>query len=286
MWVGLIVALAAPSVEAGGPPQRGPRGGFPGRGGQFGPFMGRRQNADPFDVARLYFTLTDEQQAGLGKLEAHSDTEERAGLVELRKKLDAKFVPLIVAALPEADRAKFEKVFAAMAERDAAIAAAENELWEALNKLRADQSVTGAEPNTLPFGKTEIIRRYLKLTDDQRKAVDETARASFDNLREAMKDIPRPQNMGDEAARREFFEAARKVREKADADASDVMAAQLPDELRKAYQAVAAVYDATQKKIGDAEQACAKKLAELGAVAKPPAPAPGANPAEQPKAGF
>jgi len=295
IWVGLVALLAAPSVWAGAPggpgggPGGGRRGGFMGRGGPGGPmgmFMQGQQGTDPFEIARRYFTLTDEQKVGLGKVEAQADTEQRAAQAELRNQLNTKYVPLIAAVIPAAEKEKFDKVFAAISERDTAIAAAENELWTALNTLRAAQGVTDPEPNTLPFGKADIIRRYLKLTDEQHKAMDETARAGRGKMGEAMKDIQRPQDFGDPVARQKFVEATRKIREQVDGETADVMAVQLTDDQRKAYQGAAAVYDAAHKKIQEAEQACEKKLADLGAVPVRTAPPAGAGAAGAPKAQF
>lgn len=287
LWVGLAVFLASPSVWAGAPGgPGGGRGGRFGRGGPMAQFMQGQQGQDAFDVARRYFNLTDEQKASLAKIEAQADTEQRAAEVQLRAQLNTKYAPLIGAVLPAADQDKFAKVMAAITERDAAITAAENELWTALNTLRVAQGVTSPEPNNLPFGKSGIIQNFMKLSDDQTKAMDETAKAGRGKVGEAMKAVPRPQDFNDPAARQTFGEAMRKIRVQVDGEISDVMAVQLTDDQRKAYQAAATVYDAVQKKIQDARDACDKKLTDLGAVPIPRAGAAGAAPGAAAAPGF
>ena len=167
---------------------------------------------------------------------------------------------------------------AAITERDAAITAAENEEWTALNALRVAQGATSVEPNTLPTGKADIIRRFMKLSDDQTKAMNETAIAGFGKIREAMKGVQRPADPNDAAARTAFGELMRKIRDQVDGETADVMAVQLSDDQRKAYQAAVTVYDASQKKIQDARSACEKKITDLGLTAVPQPAEPGGFP--------
>ena len=294
VWIGLAAALAAPSVWAGAPQRGG--GGMRGMG-MFGPgARGPREQTDLFDSVRRYMTLTEEQQAAIGKLDDQRDAEQRAALAEINKRLDTKFLALVLEALPAEEKAKFEKAWAAIAERDAAVAAADKELRDALSALRTAQGVVQTGMLTdLPGGKADIIRRYLKLTDEQHRQIDEAGRNGGTQMRDAMRDIPRPQDFTDVAARRAFGEAVRKAREQVDNQSADAMAGHLTDDQQKAYRTAAAAYDAAQKKIQDAEQACLKKLTDLvgaeKANARPgfrrggqgaPQPAGGAPP----KAGF
>jgi len=294
-WAMLAMGLVAQAFAGApqGQPGRGPgqRGGGPGqRGGNFGPqMMGGVERVDVFDLARRYETLTPEQLAAIETLEAQRDAEQRAALAELNKQLNKKFAALVAEALPAAEKEKYEKAAAALAEREEALTAAEKDFRAALEKLRAAQ---GVELSTafgggrfLPQGKGDIIRRYIKLTDAQHTAIDEVRRGGFGQMRDLMRDTPRPQDWRDAAARRKYADAAAKVRDQIDEQTSKAMVDLLTDDQKKAYEPAAAASDTYKKAVKDAEAAYDKKLVDLYGEAKvhgAPAPA-GANPAEPAK---
>jgi len=281
LWMVVAAAAAAsmlwagepPGGEAGGPPGRDRRGGPPGGdprggpGGRFNPFFGqmtgRRRAPDLFDTARRYFDLTEEQQATVEKLHDQYGAEERAAEVELRKGLDKRFLTLIAEVLPAEEKARFEKLFAAMTERDAAIAAAEKEFRTVLDKVETDQGIEDkAPPDYIPSGKADVIRRFIKLSEQQREDVDGIRRDGWGAMREKMRDVARPQNWRDAAARQRFFEAANKVREEVEGEFAETMAKLLNPEQKKAYDTAAAAYDACRTKVKEAEAAYEKALVD------------------------
>jgi len=226
--------------------------------------MGRRPRPDVFDAAQRYFDLTEEQEAAVEKLDDQCGAEERAAQSELRKRLDKKYVVLILEVLPPDDKAKFEKLFAAMTERDEAVEAARKELRAVLDKVEADQGIEEkAAPDYIPFGKTDLIRRFIKLAEAQRERLDAVRREGWGGMRERMRDIPRPRDWRDAQARRQFALAARKVREQIDEESAKTMADLLTDEQKKAYQSAASAMDTYRKKVEEAEEAYEKKLVAL-----------------------
>ena len=264
LLVVLAMALCSPALYAGAPAGggrggRGGRGGGPGgRGGFMGgggfQFGGQRDQADTFDVARRYFELTPEQTLAIQKLEDQRAAEERKAEAELKATLDKKYVALVMEALPEADKPKYEKAFAALAEREVAVRAAEDELRTAVTALVNAQGVERrGSPNSLPFGKGDIIRRNLKLDEAQHTAIDEIARTGFGTMRDKMGAIQRPQDFNDAAARRTYGEAVRKVREEVDETVAKTMADLLNEAQKAAYQTVATAMDTCRKKVAEAE---------------------------------
>jgi hypothetical protein len=305
LWAVLAMGLVGATAQAGGPPG-GPGGRVRDRmgaeflGGRMGEFLGipgARARTDIFDVARRYFPLTPEQQAAIGKLDDQRDTEQSDAIAELNKRLDKKFIALILEALPPEEKAKYEKVIAAITERDEAIEAARKEFRETLDKVRAAQGVEAKGPTTtLPFNRTDIIRRCLNLTEQQRTGIDQAGRDGWTAMREKMRNVVRPGDWRDADARRQFFEASRKAREEVDAQTAEAMVLLLNDEQKKAYQTAAAAMDAYSKKVKDAEAACEQKLIALVGAEKakaattpgpmpgtPPPPAEGPRPGEAPK---
>lgn len=267
IWLSLALALGAQAVLAGGPPNRGDRGGPPDRQrwDQFrGDFFGGRPRGNAFDAVRRYFDLTPEQQAALAKLDEQRSLDEREALVELAKTLDKKYAALIVEALPAEQKAKYEQVLAALAARDEAHEAAQKEFRAALARIREAQGVTGRMSiYNLPNSKTDIVRTCVNVTEDQRAAMDGVQRDAWAGMRDKMRDVVRPQNWGDAEARQKFGEAMRKVREQVETQAAEGMVILLNEEQKKAYQTGAAALDAYNKKVAEADDACEKKLIEL-----------------------
>jgi len=254
VWLGLAMAVAAQAAVAGGPPGRRGRGGyFPGR---------PRGNA--FDAVRRYFDLTPEQQAALGKLDGQRAADEREAMVKLARELDKKYAALILEILPDDQKATYEKVLAALAERDEAREAAEKAYREVVNKVREAQGVGGPLPgHFLPRRKADVIRTCIKLTEEQRAAIDGVQRDAWAGMREKFRAVPRPKDWRDAEARRKYAEAMRKLREDIETQAAEAMAMLLDEEQKKAYGMVAAALDAYQKALAEADETCEKKLAEL-----------------------
>lgn len=277
LWlVCLALALGATAALAGGPPgrrdgeRRGPEGERRGpfeffrEAGPRGEFPGTRGRGNAFDALRRYFDLTPEQQAALTKLEDQRTADEREAMNEVAKKLDKKYAALIAEILPADQKAKYEAVLAALAARDDAREAAEKEYRAVLIKTRAEQGVTGrALGNFLPNSKGEIIRQCINLTEAQRGAIDGVQRDAWGNMRDKMRDVPRPQDWRDADARQKFAEAMRKVREQVDNQAAEAMVLLLNEGQKKAYQTMADALEVYNKKLAEADDACEKKLIEL-----------------------
>lgn len=267
MWMSLALAVVAQAALAGGPPNRGDRGGPPDRQrwDQFrGDLLGGRPRGNAFDALRRYFDLTPEQQAAVAKLDEQRAADEREALVELAKSLDKKYAALLLEALPADQKAKYEQVLAALAARDEAHEAAQKEFRTALVKIREAQGVTGRmSVYNLPNSKTDIVRTCINATEDQRAAMDGVQRDAWTGMRDRMRDVVRPQNWGDADARQKFGEAMRKVREQVETQAAEGMVMLLNDEQKKAYQAGAAALEVYNKKVAEADDACEKKLIEL-----------------------
>lgn len=281
--VALVAMLAPLALEAGAPPDGGRRdrgrGGRMGRGmpgGFVGRMMGGREGTDVFDVARRYFELNEEQQAGVRKLDAQHDADEREALAALAKKLNTKYAALIAELLPQEEKAKYQQAIAAMMARDEAIAAAAMELHAVLDKLRADQGVERRGPSDrVPDTKMELITTCFKLAEEQRGALGEATREQRggmrERMRERMQEIGRPDNMRDPAARRQLFQVMMKMREQADNKlAKDIAEDVLDEKQRAAFQTAAAALDAYKKAAKEARDACTKKLGELLGLDKVP----------------
>lgn len=279
-YVCLALAVAAPGVLAGGPPVRrdgerrppfvpgaGPQGRpFEGLRDQFrgGEFFGSRSVGNAFDALRRYFDITPEQQAAITKLEDQKLADEREALAALGRTLDKKYAALILEVLPADQKAKYEGVLAALAAREEALEAAQKEYRAVLTKVRADQRVAGrALGANLPNSKGELIRQCLNLSEAQRGAIDGVQRDAWGNMRDKMRDVPRPEDWRDAAARQKYAEGIRKVREQVDGQAAEAMALLLNEEQKKAYQAMATALEAYNKKVAEADEACEKKLIEL-----------------------
>ncbi|MBM4039516.1 MAG: hypothetical protein FJ290_13475 [Planctomycetes bacterium] len=276
LWLALAFALGAQAALAGGPPGRreGDRREGDRREGdrprfdmfRGGDFSAPRTRGNAFDALRRYFDLTPEQQAAVAKLDEQRAADEREAMTALAKSLDKKYAALIVEALPADQKAKYEQVLAALAARDEARDAAEKEFRAVLDKARADQGMAAAAPRRgpaffgtgLPNGKTDIVRQYINLTEQQRGAVDGIQRDTWGNIREQMDRLPRADWRDPKAA-----DARRKLREQLEAQAAEAMLLLLNDEQKKAYQTAAAALDTYDKKVTEADDACEKKLIEL-----------------------
>ncbi|MFP4057549.1 MAG: Spy/CpxP family protein refolding chaperone [Candidatus Brocadiia bacterium] len=264
-WIGmaLALALAAPLARAGGPPDRGRRD----RGRRFRGFDPRRmfgRETNVFRTVQRYFDLTEEQGAAIEKLDRQRDAEEREAVEKLRDRLDEKYVGLIIEVLPDEQKEKYQAVIDAMKARDEAIDAAREKYAAVLEEVRTEQGVEPRyPPGYVPTQKTDLVRRYLKLTEDQEAAVDEVRRQSFREMRELMRDIPRPDDWRDEAARRKFMEAVTKARdEHAEKTVKDMLVF-LTEEQKKTYETAATALDEYRKTVDAAREACEKKLIEL-----------------------
>jgi len=265
-----ILLVAGSMGWAAGPPTRG-RGDFWGT-------MGRQvEDSDIFDTARRRLVLTTEQQAALQKLDGIHDAEERAAIKALQAEFDKKYVALIIEIAPGEEKAKFQKVFDAMVARDALVDAAKKEILEVLTKLEADETVESQrDPDYIPSGKTDIMRRFIKLSEPQQKTLDDARRASFTTLREKMRKVQRPQDWRDTEARLKYGLAVRKLRDEIDDSTAETMVALLTDAQGKAYHTAAEALDAYNKKVKAAEAAYKTTLAALGVRgATPPAAAKG-----------
>jgi len=275
----LALVVSGVLAQAGGPPDRGAGGDRRARGGDrrarfmegmrrpggfFDRMMGGRGGPDVFDAARRFLELNEEQQAAVGKLDSQHDTEEREAIRELRKTLNQKYLALIVEILPGEEKEKFQKLFAAMTERDDALYAARKELLEVLNKISEEQGVEQRGPTGIvPNSKTDLIRRCIKLTDDQQEEARELRRAAFAAMREEMRNIQRPRDWQDAEAREEFMTAIRKAREAVDDASAKAVAALLNDEQKKAYETASAAHDVYKKKEQASNEAYEKTLVEL-----------------------
>ena len=221
-----------------------------------------RDRIDVFDTARHMAELADEPKAALGKLEDQRRVEEREAMDELIRQLNKKYVALIIEILPAEQKPKYEKVIAAMNERDEQRAAARKALLEVIDKTRTEQGVEGqGAPDSVPFSKTDLIRRCIKLTDEQRTQVDEIRRDGFAAMREEMRADERP-DFRDPAAMAKFMDRMRKARENTDNASAEAMAKVLTDEQKKAYATASKAYEAYQAKIKEIDEAYGKKLVE------------------------
>ncbi len=298
------VALGVASARAGGPPGRGERGegrGFRGPDVGMMPFgmMGRgTQETDLFDVLRRAVTIADDKRAAIEALAIQYAIEERDTVAEVHKRLNKEYLAKVVALLPDDERPKYEKVIAAMTERDDAIAAATKELREALDKVRASQGADKAKPpddprrrlafqlrrGEVPTRKMDALRTCLVLTDDQLKQIDTIQEATRNATREKLRGLfRRPEGGGrpDPAQMRQNFAAMRQARTEADEQDAKAVANLLTDEQKKGFATACAAIDAYNKKVGDAEAACRTKVVEAVGADKADAilRGPGANPA-------
>ena len=145
-WIVVAAVLAAATAEAGGPPDRGDRGG-PGRGDRGGPGRGDRfrgpmgrpggtrgRTTDVFDVVRRGFELAEEKRVAVNDLAVEYGIAERDGIAAIRRQLSKAYMLKILPLLPDEEKPKAEAALAAMIARDEAIAAAQKVLREALSE--------------------------------------------------------------------------------------------------------------------------------------------------------
>lgn len=265
LWIAMVVVLAgALAAEAGGPPNRGQGGRGRDMRGRFMDMMrGRGEEIDIFNTARRLTDLNEEQTASVQALDDQRHLEEAEALDELRHQLDIKYVALIIEILPADAKEPYKKVYDAMVWRKDQRDAARKELVAVLEKLRTDQGVERqGRPDSVPFSKTDIIRRYMKLTDQQRTEAEEVRREGFAALREQMRDVQRPNDFRDAAAVAKYMEAMNKARETVDVQAAEAMVAVLTDDQKKAYGPAATAYDAYRAKLTATDTAYNQKLVE------------------------
>ena len=262
MWALAAGAWLAATCLAGGPPRRG---GPPARwGGPSGLFYFRAPELDVFDLARRYFDLTDEQRESLDGLRRKRDAERREAERKIRQQLNDKYLELIVEVLPPEAKDKFKEACQATRDRDQALAQARAEFRNVLDEVAKAQDLKpNVPPDYVPYAKTDIIRNYIKLTDEQREGIEQIRRDAYGAMREKMRQVPRPRDWRDEAARREFFETMRKIRAEVAEETAETMVNLFNDEQKKLYERAAAAFDAYQKKVQEAQQAYEKKLIEL-----------------------
>jgi len=265
LWIAAVVVLtAALAVEAGGPPNRGQGGrGRDMRARMMGMMQRRQEEIDVFDTARRLAELNEEQTASLQALDDQRYLEEAEAIDELKRQLDIKYVALVIEILPADAKEPYKKVYDAMVWRKDQRAAARKELVAVLEKLRTDQGVERqGRPDSVPFSKTDIIRRYMKLTDEQRTEAEEVRRDGFAALREQMRDVQRPNDWRDAGAVAKFMEGMRKARETVDVQAADAMVAVLTDEQKEAYKPAGTAYDAYRAKLAEIDTTYNQKLIE------------------------
>ncbi len=217
---------------------------------------GRGDETNVFETARRLTELDEEKQGALQILDDQHALEQAEAIAELNRQLNKKYMALVLELLPEADKPKYEKVIAAMMERDEARAAARKALVTVLEEVRTKQGAERQGPiDAVPFGKTDIIRRYFKLSDDQRAQADELRRDGFAAMREEMRDIERPADFRDPAALQTFIAAMRKARSNVDAQAAEGMAKVLDEKQKADYDVAAKAYDDYQAKIEEIDKA-------------------------------
>ncbi len=275
MWTVVVGVSLAAACLAGGPPGGGPGPGGPVRGGPgvrrggppggfFGQFFGRTRELDVFEVARRYFDLTDEQREALDGLRWQRDGERREAERKIRQELNAKYLELIVEILPPEPKEKFKAACEAALERDKARAEARAEFQKVLEEVAKAQDLeVRVPPDYVPYSKTDLIRRYIKLTDEQREGVEQIRRDAFGAIRDKMRQVRRPRDWRDEAARRRFFEAMRKVRDEVAEETAQTVANLLNEEQKTLYEKAAGAFDTYRKKVQEADEAYEKKLIEL-----------------------
>jgi hypothetical protein len=226
----------------------------------------RRYRLTPFDLARRLVELEEEQEHAVAALQRERNTEYRERIAELNDQLRAKYGARVHEVLDAEDRDLFAQVRAAIEERDAVIEEARKQATAALSKLRPqpeDDRRARYRGTFVPRRKQDILRYYVDLTEDQQVAYNEIRRDGFAALRDAMRDIPRPDNWRDAEARREYSEAMRQLREKMDEQIVEGTVKLLEPEQKKNYEAALTIVGAHDKKVDAAEEVCNKKLIAL-----------------------
>jgi len=221
----------------------------------------------PFDLARRFGNLTPDQQAAINRLQMQRYEELRKETARINREIDRRFAPLVVAVLGPDQKDAFEQVLAALAERDAAVDAAREDAIAALRKLREAQPDAAARAGYfapyVPQRKQDVIQQFAGLAPEQMAQVGQIQRDSWAAMRDAMNAIPRPDDWRDAAARRQYYEATQKARTDVEEKIAHGMLALLTPEQKKAYEAAQAIVDAHDKKLKDAEAACAEKLVKI-----------------------
>lgn len=281
LWIGVVVAALSVALAQAGAPggEGGGRGG--GRGGRGGDDMRRRMfeamrggggfggrggstvQIDVFETARKLAELNDNQKADVQGLDDQYELEEREARLELTRALNKKYIALVLELLPDDVKPKYEKVLAAMTERELATETARKALITVLEGVRKEQGADRqGPPDMIPSGKSDIIRRYIKLADAQRTEADELRRDGFGAMREAMQGIQRPNDFRDQAAMAKFMEAMRAARQKVDDKAATAMAGVLNEAQKAAYAKGETAFDGYQAKIKEIDAAYKAKLVE------------------------
>ncbi|MFW6161360.1 MAG: hypothetical protein ACODAJ_01245 [Planctomycetota bacterium] len=267
LWTaGLVVALFGALAWAGEDRQEG-RGRFRGRGRDMRRrFMamrgGGRGDVDVFETARKMAELGDEQSQALDALIVQHSLEQNEAEGELNRQLARKYMALVIELLPDEEKPKYEKVLAAMVERDEQREAARHELLTVLETVRKEQGADlDGPPDRVPRGKTEILHRYLKVTDEQHQQMDQRRRDGFAAMREEMREH-RPDDWRDPQQLQAFRDAMEKARDKIDDQTAEQMADLLTEEQKQAYQTAVKAYDAYQAKIDEIDAAFQAKLVE------------------------
>jgi hypothetical protein len=275
----LVVLAAATLLYAGGAPapEGGPPGGARGRGQPGGPdfaFAGAMRGGDTIYVprsgvlttARRYFLLSDEEREALSDFEAAREKEARMVIVVLYEELDKKYATLAAEALLPDDKAKYEKVVAAEAERDAQIRTAQDEFRIVLDRASA---VFGGRPTLrLPTNADQIISYCVKLSEDQTKDISELRAAGQTEWANLIGGLERPQDWRDEKARQAWMEKNTQIRRQVESEVGDAMLMVLTEPQRKAVQAAVDAMETCDRNVQQATEACEKNLTELVGKAK------------------
>lgn len=278
-WAGALLAGEAGGPPGGGRQGRGGRpGGFRGApgGGMFPGMMGRAdRTTDLFDAVRRAVTVPDDKKAAMENLAIEYAIAENDAMDEVRKRLNKEYLVKVVALLPAEEKPKFEKAIAAMTERDDAIAAAQKELREALDKVRtsqgADKVVAAADAGQRFFGlrrgevptrKMDMLRTCFVLTADQTQQIDVIREASRNAARDKIRAQMGNQGGGrpDPAQMQRMGTVFRQVRTETDEQDAKAAANLLTDAQKKDFAAGCTAVDACNKKIADAEAACRTKI--------------------------
>lgn len=284
-FLGLAVMLGASLAMAGAPGGdrgRGDRGrGGPDRGRMMEMMRGRTGGTDIFDVARRSATVPADKQADLAALASAYAVEQNEGTAKLRRELNKAYLVRVVALLPDEEKAKYEKVIAALTERDEAIEAAQKTLREALDKVKVSQGADKAVPaeeadprrrffqprrGEAPTRKFDVLRSYFVLTDEQRKQVEDLHNAHRDDARNKMRARFAALRGGggrpDPAAMRQMGQLFRQSSDEVDKEDAEAVVQFLTDAQKKDFATACAAMDACKKAIDEATATCRKKVNE------------------------
>ena len=255
-----------------GPPPGGPGGGPPDAAGR----------TELFEAAKQTLTLPSEARKGIDQLDAQFRDDLQAAVAEARLKLSKDYVAKVLALLPDDQKPKYQAVAKALSERDEAVAAAQKALKAALAQAktsqgadqapRADRGPRGGPPGGSQISKVDILRTHFVLTDEQRQALDQAQRESFDDMRkrtralfDGLKMHGGPQ---DPDAFRRVAQAMARIRDEVDDSVAKTAAEFLTDDQKKDYATACAAIDAFRAKAKEAEEACRKKIQDAVGQAK------------------